>query len=153
MAKGEEVKTRKSRKIVRICLAVIALVLISQSACVQAEWARSRIKPGMSVGDVFRAIDGWDWCVAYSPNTPPEKFVSYHLTHSQNQYFMQTGYQGARQQFTGKDELIPAMQKLMNDGHPWRMSFTYLGGLRASFAVSLDLRGRVETVSGIAGPA
>jgi len=146
-------KAKKSGKIANICVAVIGLFMLSQSACVQAQWARSRIKPGMSVGDVFRAIDGWDWCTAYSLRTETEKFVGYHLTHGQNQYFMRHSWQDASQQFTGKDELIPVIEKLMNDGHAWRMSFTYLGGLRASFAVSFDLHGRVETVSGIAGPA
>jgi len=34
-------------------------------------------------------------------------------------------------------------------GHPWRMSLTYLGAMRYSFAVSFDTQGKVQGVSGI----
>jgi len=34
-------------------------------------------------------------------------------------------------------------------GQPWRMSLTYLGEMRYSFAVSFDAQGKVQSVSGI----
>jgi hypothetical protein len=34
-------------------------------------------------------------------------------------------------------------------GQPWRMSLTYLGAMRYSFAVSFDAQGEVQSVSGI----
>ena len=45
-------------------------------------------------------------------------------------------------------ELAQAVSRQMTS-HPWRMSLTYLGAMRYSFAVSFDAQGKVQRVSGI----
>ena len=52
---------------------------------------------------------------------------------------------------TSGEELAQVIEQQMN-GHSWSMSLTYLGAVRASFAVFFDAQGKVQSVSGIVGP-
>ena len=136
---------KKSEKIVRIVFVVIVpLLLLNQSACVHASWARLRIRPGMSVQEALRVSGNWTWAHAYFDRPAPEPAVDLPF----NRRLIFRG-QDQRQQFASLEEVGQALDQEMT-GHPWRMSLTYLGTIpRSSFAVYFDAQGKVQRVSGI----
>ena len=136
---------KKSEKIVRIAFVVIVpLLLLNQSACVHASWARLRIRPGMRVQEALRVSGDWTWAGAHSDRPAPEPAVDLPF----NQRLIFHG-QDQRQQFASLEEVAQALDQQMT-GHPWRMSLTYLGAIpRSSFAVYFDAQGKVQRVSGI----
>ena len=138
---------KKSGKIVRIVFAVILLLLLTQNACVQASWASHRVRRGMSVNQVLQVSGQWTWGHAYSERPTPEPGLSVSFN-SASIHFMG---KDEPQQFTSREELAQVLEQQMN-GHPWNVSLTYMGGVRASFAVFFDAQGKVQSVSGVTGP-
>jgi hypothetical protein len=67
---------KQSKKIVRIVVAVILLLLLTQNACVHASWVSHRIRREMTVNDVLQISGGWDWRTAYSERPVPEPGLS-----------------------------------------------------------------------------
>jgi len=138
---------KKSEKIVRIVFAVILLLLLTQNACVQASWSSHRIRRGMTVNQVLQASGQWTWGHAYSERPAPEPGLSV----SFNSSSIQLMGKDEPQKLTSREELAQVLEQQMN-GHSWNMSLTYLGAVRASFAVFFDTQGKVQSVSGIVGP-
>ncbi len=138
---------KKSEKIVRIVFAVILLLLLTQNACVQASWASHRIRRGMTVNQVLQVAGPWTWGHAYSERPAPEPGISVGFSSSS----IHLMGQDEPQQLTSREELAQVLEQQMN-GHSWNMSLTYIGALRASFAVFFDAQGKVQSVSEIVGP-
>jgi hypothetical protein len=135
---------KKSEKIVRIVFVVIVpLLLLMQSACVHASWASLRIRPGMSVQEALQVSGDWTWAHAHSDRPAPEPPIDLAF----NQRLIFHG-QDQRQQFASLEEVAQALDQQMT-GHPWRMSLTFVGIPRSSFAVYSDAQGKVQRVSGI----
>ena len=128
---------KKSEKIVRIGFAVVLLVVVSQSDCVRASWASHRIRSGMTVNEVLQVSGDWEWGSAYSERPAPEPGVA-------------VSFNARSIRVLGKGE-SHGLEQQMN-GHAWSMSLTYLWPMRASFRIFFDPRGKVQSVSGIAGP-
>ena len=55
------------------------------------------------------------------------------------------------QEVASQVELAADLEQQMN-GHAWSMSLTYVWPMRAGFLIFFDAQGRVQSVSGIAGP-
>ena len=138
---------KKSEKIVRIVFAVIMLLLLTQNACVQASWASYRIRRGMTVNQVLQVAGPWTWGHAYSERQAPEPGISVGFNSSS----IHLMGQDEPQQLTSREELAQVLEQQMN-GYSWNMSLTYIGALRASFAVFFDAQGKVQSVSEIVGP-
>jgi hypothetical protein len=138
---------KKSEKIVRIVFVVILLLLLTQNACVQASWARFRIRRGMTVNEVLQASGDWTWGHAYSPRPAPDQGVAL----SFNPRLIHFPGKDEPEQVASRQDLAHVLETQMK-GHPWSMSLTYLGALRASFAVFFDAQGKTQSVSGISGP-
>jgi hypothetical protein len=134
---------KKSHKTVWIVFAVILLAALVENACVQARWASLRIRRGMTLSQALQVSGDWTWGFAYSERPAPEPPV--HLPFGHRAIF-RGGDQ--RQPFASLDEVAQALDQQMI-GHPWRMSLTYLGAVRYSFAVFFDTQGKVQSVSGI----
>ena len=138
---------KKSEKIVRIVFAVILLLLLTQNACVQATWASHRIRRGMTVNQVLQVSGQRTWGHAYSERPAPEPGVAVSFN-SASVHFIG---KDEPQMLASREELAQVLEQQMN-GHPWNMSLTYMGGVRASFAVFFDAQGKVQSVSGVTGP-
>ena len=138
---------KKSEKIVRIGFAVVLLVVVSQSDCVRASWASHRIRSGMTVNEVLQVSGDWEWGSAYSERPAPEPGVAV----SFNARSIRVLGKGESQEVVSQGELASGLEQQMN-GHAWSMSLTYLWPMRASFRIFFDPRGKVQSVSGIAGP-
>lgn len=139
---------KKSKKIVRIVFGVILLVLLTQNACVQATWASHRIRRGMTVNQVLQVSGQWTWGHAYSERPAPEPGMSIGFGPST----IHLMGKDEAQPLTSREELVQVLEQQMN-GHSWSMSLTYMGAVRASFAVFFDAQGKVQSVSGITGPS
>jgi hypothetical protein len=138
---------KKSEKIVRIVFAVVVLVMVSQSDCVRASWASHRIRRGMTVNEVLQVSGDWEWGHAYSERPGPEPVVAV----SFNPRSIRALGKDESQEVASKVELASDLEQQMN-GHAWSMSLTYLWPMRASFRIFFDAQGKVQSVSGIAGP-
>ncbi len=134
---------KKSEKIVWIVLGVILLLLLTQNACVQASWASFRIRRGMTVNEALQVSGDWTWGHASSERSAPEPSVE--LPFNPRLIFSE---KGERQEFASLAEVAQGLEQQMI-GHPWRMSLTYLGTGRPSFAVFFDAQSKVQSVSGI----
>jgi hypothetical protein len=139
--------TKKSKKIVRIVFGVIVLVLLTQNACVQATWASHRIRRGMTVEQVLQVSGQWTWGHAYSERPAPEPGMSIGFGSST----IHLMGKDEAQPLASREELAQVLEQQMS-GHSWSMSLTYMGGVRASFAVFFDAQGKVQSVSGTTGP-
>jgi hypothetical protein len=138
---------KKSEKIVRIVFAIILLLLLTQNACVQASWASFRMQRGMSVNEALQVSGHWTWGHAYSERPAPRPGLSL----SFNPHLIHFPGKDESQELASREELAQVLEQQMN-GHPWSMSLTYPGAVRASFAVFFDAQGKVQSVSGIVGP-
>ncbi len=121
---------KKSRKTVWIVLAIILLAAFVENGCAQARWASLRIRRGMTVSQALQVSGDWSWGFAYSERSAPEPpvqlpFGRLDISLGGDQH----------QRFASLDEVAQAVNRQMT-GHPWRMSLTYLGAMRYSFAVS-----------------
>ena len=134
----------QSEKIIRIVFPAILLLALSQNASVQATWASHRVRTGMTVSEALQISGDWTWGHAYSERPTPEPAVSL----SFNQRVVQVPGQDHSQNFASLDGVAEALAQQMA-GHAWRMSLTYIGMPRPSFAVSFDPQGKVQSVSGI----
>jgi hypothetical protein len=134
---------KKSEKIVRIAFVVILVLVLSQNACVQASWARFRIRRGMTANEALKVSGDWTWGHAHSERPAPEPSVELPFNH-------RLIFQGKdeQQKFASLEEVAQGLEQQMI-GHPWRMSLTYLGTGRPWFAVFFDAQGKVQSVSGI----
>ncbi len=134
---------KKSRKTVWIVLAVILLAAFVENGCAQARWASLRVRRGMTVSQALQVSGDWSWGFAYSERSAPEPPVQLPF----GRLDISLGGD-QRQRFASLEEVAQAVNRQMT-GHPWRMSLTYLGAMRYSFAVSFDAQGKVQRVSGI----
>jgi hypothetical protein len=134
---------KKSVKIAQIVFVVILLLVLTQNACVRARWASFRIRRGMTVNEALQVSGDWTWAHAHSERPAPEPAVD--LPFNRRLIFHGPDQ---RQQFASLEEVAQALDQQMT-GHPWRMSLTYLGIPRSSFAVHFDAQGKVQSVSGI----
>ncbi len=117
--------------------------LMCHSLC-STRWASLRIRRGMTVSQALQVSGDWTWgCFAYSERPAPEPPVQLPFCRLD----MSLGGD-QRQRFASLDEVAQAVDRQMT-GQPWRMSLTYLGAMRYSFAVSFDAQGKVQSVSGI----
>jgi hypothetical protein len=113
---------RKSEKIVRIVFVVIVpLLLLMQSACVHANWARFRIRHGMTVNEALQVSGDWTWAPAHSERPAPEPAVDLPF----NQRFIFDG-QGQPEQFASLNEVAQALGEQMS-GHPWHVAYVFGG--------------------------
>ncbi len=138
---------KKSEKIVRIVFAVVLLIFVSQTDCVRASWASHRIRGGMTVNEVLQVSGDWTWGHAYSERPAPEAGVGL----SFNSHSIHLPGKAESQEVASREELAQALEQQMV-GHPWSISLTYLWPMRASFRISFDAQGKVQSVSGIGGP-
>ena len=134
----------KSVKIMRIVFPAILLLALSQNACVQATWASHRIRSGMTAREALDVAGDWTWGHAYSERSAPEPAIVLSFNHR----VVQVPGKDTSQKLASLDEVAQSLAQQMT-GHPWRMSLTYIGMPRPSFAVSFDAQGKVERVSGI----
>ncbi len=138
---------KKSEKIVRIVFAVVLLIFVSQTDCVRASWASHRIRRGMTVNEVLQVSGDWTWGHAYSERPAPEPGVGL----SFNSHSIHLPGKDESHEVASKEELAQGLERQLV-GHPWSMSLTYLWPMRASFSVTFDAQGKVQSVSGIGGP-
>ena len=134
----------RSKKIELIVFVVLTLAALTQNACVQANWARIRIRRGMTAGQALQVSGGWIWGNAESDDPaldPPIRLPFNHalIWHGQKE----------RQEFASLEDVAESLQQQMM-GHPWWMSLTYLGTGRPVFTVFLDNQGKVQAVSQVA---
>jgi hypothetical protein len=97
----------------------------------------------MTVNEALQVSGDWIWGFASSERPAPEPSVELPFNH--RIIFHENG---ERQQFASPEEVAQGLEQQMS-GHPWSMSFTYLGAVRASFRVFFDAHGKVQRVSGI----
>lgn len=115
---------KKSEKIVRIVFVVILVLVLSQNACVQASWARLRIRRGMTANEALQVSGDWTWGHAHSERPAPEPSVELPFNH--------------RLIFQGKDEqqkfasLEEVAQGLEQQIRPPLAHVAYLSGNGAS---------------------
>lgn len=121
--------------------------------CGRVEWKHSRVKPGMTVAQVFEMTDGWWMCDGFSDRAKPEEPRHFWLTGSDGHYSMSVKDLSERQPIESEEEMISRVQQTMSDGHPWRVSFSYFASVppRIAFAVEFDAQGRVTTVGDTVG--
>jgi hypothetical protein len=120
--------------------------MVSKSDCVRASWASHRIRRGMTVNEVLQVFGDWEWGHDYSerPALEPGVAVSF------NPRSIRTLGKES-QEVVSQVELAANLDQQMN-GHASSMSLTYLWPMRASFRIFFDAQGKVQSVSGIAGP-
>jgi hypothetical protein len=135
---------QKSDKIVWIIFPLILVVGLSQNACVQATWASHRIRNGMTLNEALEVSADWTWGHAYSERPAPEPGVGLSFNHRLIHFLGKD----ESQKFASLNEVALSLDQQMT-GHPWRMSLTYVGMPRPSFAVSFDAQGKVQSVSAI----
>ena len=134
---------KKSEKIVPIAFAVILLLMLTQNAYVQANWASFRIRRGMTVNQALRVSGDWTWGHADSERPAPN--LGDGLSFNPRLIFQG---KDKPQKFTSLDDVAQGLEQQMI-GTPWHMSLTYLGTGRPWFAVFFDAQGKVQSVSGI----
>jgi hypothetical protein len=124
----------------------------SMQSCLRAKWYHTKLKPGMTVPEVFNAVDGWFRCDGHSQRAPTDPYLLFWASPGgDGTYFVHISGQTGDQRSGSKEELIETVQQQMSDGRAWHISFTWSGLPRSSFLVSFDAHGRVEKVSDIAG--
>jgi len=121
-------------------------------SCLRAEWYHSKLKPGMTVAEVFNAEDGWFMCDGHSQRPPSDPHTLFWASTGEGgTYNIHISGHPGDQRIGSKQELIETVRQLMSDGHAWNISFTWFGIPRSGFIVSFDVRGSVEKVGDIAG--
>jgi len=138
-------------KVVTSVFLLLFLGSMMQS-CLRAEWYHSKLKPGMTVPEVFNAVNGWFRCQGNSQRAPTDPYLLFWASPAgDGTYGIHISGQAGDQRIGSKEELIEIVQQQMSDGHAWHISFTWFGLPRSSFLVSFDAHSRVEKVSNIAG--
>jgi hypothetical protein len=139
------------KKILASAFLLLVIGLMVQS-CLRAGWYHAKLRPGMTVREVFSAVDGWFMCNGNSQRPPTEPYLLFWANPGEGgTYTIHVAGQTGDQQIGSKEDLINTLQQQMSDGHAWHISFTWSGIPRSSFLVSFDAHGRVEKIWGIAG--
>jgi hypothetical protein len=133
--------TAKSGRIVQIVFAVLVLGALTQNSCLQANWARLRIRQGMTASEALRVSGDWTWGHAASEDPPLNPAIDLPFSH-----MLIFHGQKDRQQFASLDEVAQSLQQRMM-GHAWHMTLSFLGTGRPLFTVFFDKQGKVQAVS------
>jgi len=142
-------KTRT--RVVASGLVLLVLGPMTQS-CLRAEWYHHKLKPGMTVAEVFNAVDGWMMCNGHSRRPANDPYSLFWATSvSDGTYTIHSSGDEGERRINSREELIQSVQQQMSDGHTWHVGFIWFGHPRSSFLISFDVHGRVERVSDIAG--
>ncbi len=119
-------------------------------SCRHAERARSQIKPGMSVSDVFHAINDWDLCLGTSRNPATNEFGFFTASRDRETYSIRAKGEMGSHQLSSLEELIQAIKRQMGEGQSWSVQVTYHRSYpRATFRVDFDSHGKVRNVADV----
>lgn len=146
--------TTRKKAVLGAVAALLALALFQGTqSCVRAGWERSRIKIGMSVSDVFHAINGWRFCSGSFFDPATKEFAQFRVVKKDegSGYYVHVHGETEYRQIDSEEELIQMAQKQMSPGQSWSIQFTYFGYPRSTFRVDFDSHGKVQGVSGIGG--
>lgn len=142
----------KSQKILLVMAGLIFIGLIpTLSGCLHAYSDRNKVSIGMSVADVFSAVDRWDFCLNSYLNDSTREFSTFNIvkdpgghTYRISKYDRTIG---------SKEEFLQFVEQQMSNGQAWNSQFTYFAGAtRATFRVDFDRSGKVVNVAGLVGP-
>ena len=139
----------------KISLVVLGLILLgslsTMSGCWHAYHDRSQVKLGMSVTDVFNAVDHWDLCLSTYRNETTKEFGTFNVLKEPGGHL----YRVPKYDKTidSQEEFIEFVEKQMSNGQAWSSQFTYYAGpTRNTFRVDFDRNGKVVEITGMAGP-
>ena len=114
-------------------------------SCRRAEGDKARIKPGVSVAEVFEVTDDWNLSSVYCNEMRNRgHFLAGHFSGT---YSIATHEPEGEHTIGSRDELIEVVEKEMGQGCNWHISFTYMGVPRSTFRVDFDAQGKVKDVS------
>ncbi len=119
-------------------------------SCRQAERERSQIQPGMSVSDVFHAINDWDLCLGTYFNPDTKEFAAFNAFRHGESYEISAKGETNSRHLSSLEELIQAIEKQMGEGQSWSVQVTYHRSYpRATFRVDFDSHGKVRNVADV----
>jgi hypothetical protein len=138
--------TTRKKAIVGTVSVVLLFGLISETrSCTLAEWERSRVKPGMSVSDVFHSIDGWNMCSGFYFNPATKEFTHFTAGHGETCRIRGNGDSDFHQ--VSQEELVQAVEKQKSEGQSLQIAFSYMeSSPHATFVVDFDSDGKVQNV-------
>jgi hypothetical protein len=139
----------------KILLVVAGLMIVgslpTMSGCWHAYHDRSKVSIGMSVSDVFNAVDRWDLCLSTYLDETTKEFGMFNVLKASGEHT----YRLSKYDKTirSKEEFVQFVEKQMSNGQAWGSQFTYFAGpTRNTFRVDFDRNGKVINVAGMVGP-
>jgi len=141
---------------------LLVAILPPLNGCRRAHADKDLISIGMSVSDVFQALDEWEICHGNSFDTASNELASFSAVKMryEHQYSVhadkgtEKGFDvrveqdSDQQMIDSKQDLVRFAEKQIGNGRPWNLEFTYMGGvIRSVFRIDLDSQGTVNNVS------
>jgi len=139
----------------KISLLVAGLMVVgylaTMSGCWHAYHDRSKLSAGMSVTDVFNAVDHWDLCLSTYRNPATNEFGMFNVLKEPGGHLYRLPKYDKT--FATKEEFLPFVAQQMSNGQAWSSQFTYFGvPTRNTFRVDFDRSGKVINIAGMVGP-
>ena len=131
---------------------VLGIVLVGTRGCQRALRMQGRMKPGMTVVEVFHVAGEWnDWHCEMHPTEWSANEPRITIGRGQNRfhYTFQSPTESEQGSFS-QDELATALLRRMGEGQPWRAVFQFSNpGRSVIFALTFDSNHRVSEVSSV----
>lgn len=140
------------RKIFLLLAGVLVVGSLSTiTGCWHAYHDRSKVSIGMSLSDVFNAVDQWELCLSTSRNETTHEFEMFNVMKESDGHTYRVPKYGKT--IGSKEEFLQFVEKQMSNGQAWGSQFTYFAGpTRNTFRVDFDRNGKVINIAAMAGP-
>jgi hypothetical protein len=143
--------TKGSRIFLGVAGLMLAGSLTTLSGCWQAYHEQHEVSLGMSVTDVFNAVDHWDLCLSTYRNPATNEFGMFNVLKEPGGHLYRLPKYDKT--FPSKEEFLPFVAQQMSNGQAWSTQFTYYAGpTRNTFRVDFDSTGKVTNIAGLVGP-
>ena len=143
---------RKGDKISLVVAGLLAVgvlwVVWPVFGCLWAIYQHSKITIGMSVADVFNAVDHWDYCGGWYLDENTKEYKGFSVVKAPGGHTYRLPKD--KKTIGSKSEFLQFVEKQMSNGQAWASGFTYLSGpIRCGFRVDFDRNGKVSNVTGM----